>query len=325
MLLPPDPDRKPDPDCNPLNLISEIGCLLSLLLLLICASAIFIYPSLFEGEDPNRDARAKIKKFFNEQESSYRDSGKFIERQSETSTNNQDLQSYYKKIAATKLDRIAATTRSKNLTGNRQKVFLGFIDVVRAEKIQQPNLGNTSRKEIKWQYLDIKSFICESDKGGVDLPDNTVLDLVSNRCPIGYTQIFDKNFRINIAKLNIDLILQEQEKRYNLSKKFTEDFLKTPGFITTNSEPYQYRVQSNGKQIIISAKPKSYKNPLNLTYLNIAIATDKKATRQQYIHQYCESEVPNISIPKHLDISKIGFSEDRQTLKNCPTGYVPTT
>ena len=323
MLLPPDPDRRPDPDCNPLNLISEIGCLSLLLLLLICASTIFIYPSLFEGGDPNRDARAKIKIFFNEQESNYRDSGKFIKRQNETLTNNQNLQSYYKKIAATKLDRIIATTRSENLTGNRRKFFLGFIDVVRAKKIQQPNLGNTNRNEIQWQYLDIKSFICESNERGVDIPGSTVLDLVSDRCPTGYTQVFNKNFRINVAKSNIDLILHEQKKRYNLNKKFTEDFLKTPGFITTDPEPYQYRVQSSGKQIIISAKPKSYKNSLDLTYLNIAIATDNKATRRQYIYQYCESEVPNISIPRYLDISKIGFSENRQNFKSCPTGYVP--
>ena len=316
MLLPPDPDRK-----SP-NLFSQLGCLLAIVLPFIVFT-VLIFPSLFESADPNRDARVKIKKLFNEQESSYRSTGKFIDRQSETSTNNRNLPGYYKNSAGNKLERIIATTRSSNLTENRRKVFLGFIEVVRAERIQQVNLDVAERKEIQWQYLDIRSFICESDERGVDVPENTLLDLVTDRCPFGYTQAFEKNFRVNVAKTNVDLILQEQRKKYDLNKKFTEDFLKTSGFIATDSEPYQYRVQASGKQIIISAKPKSSKNRLDLTYVTIAIATKIKDKRQRYIYRHCQSEIPNVKIPKHLDIQKIGLTKDENTLKSCPDGYIP--
>jgi hypothetical protein len=320
MLLPPDPNYKPP------SLFSQLGCLPALVLSFLAFNILFIiliYPSLFEGGDPNRDARGKIKNFFNEQESNYRDRGKFIDRQSETSTNSQNLQGYYKNSAGNKLERIIATTRSSNLTENRRKVFLGFIEVVRAERIQKVNLTVVEQKEIQWQYLDIKSFICESDERGVDMPDSTVLDRVTDRCPFGYSQIFNKKFRVNVVKSNIDLILQEQRRIYDLNKKFTEYFLTTPGFITIDSEPYQYRVQASGRQIIISAKPKSSKNRLDLTYLTIAIATKIKDKHQRYIHQYCESEIPNITIPKHLDISRIGLTKDENTLKSCPDGYIP--
>jgi hypothetical protein len=317
MLLPPDPNRK-----SP-SLFREIGCL-SALLFLFCASAVFIYPSLFESEDPNRDARVKIGKFFNEQTSSYRDSGKFIDRQNETSINTRNLQNYYKKSVGTKLDRIITTTRTSNLTGNRQKVFLGFVEVVRAVKIQQLNIDNANKKEIQWQHLDIKSFICESDERGVDMPDIAVLDRVSDRCPVGYSQTSRKKVGVHAAKSNIDLILHEQEKKYDLNKKFAEDFARPPGFILTDLESYQYRVQSRDKQVIISARPKPYTNPLDLTYLIIATATERKEKHRRYIYQYCESGVSNIPVPKYIDIPKIGLNEDRDPLKSCPTGYTPT-
>ena len=317
MLLPPDPNRKPP------SLFREIGCL-SVLLFLFYASAVFIYPSLFESEDSNRDARGKIGKFFNEQTSSYRDSGEFIDRQDETSINTRNLQSYYKKSVGTKLDRIIATTRSRNLTGNRQKVFLGFIDVVRAVKIQQPNINNANQKKIQWQHLDIKFFICESDERGVDMPDIAVLDRVSDRCPVGYSQVSRRKVGVHAAKSNIDFILHEQEKKYDFNKKFVEDFARSPDFITTDLEPYQYRIQSRDEQVIISARPKSYKNPLDLTYLIIATATERKEKHRRYIYQYCESGVPNIPVPKYIDIPKIGLNEDSDPLKICPTGYTPT-
>jgi hypothetical protein len=319
MLLPPDPNYKQP------SLFSQLGCLSALVLSFLAFNVlfvVFICPSFFESADPNRDARRRIKKLFNEQELSYRDNGKFVDRQSEISTNNRNLQGYYKNSAGDKLERIIATTRSSNLTGNRRKVFLGFIEVIRAERIKKNNLNVAGQKEIQWQYLDIKSFICESDERGVDMPESTMLDRVSDRCPIGYTQAFNKNFRVNIAKLNVNLILQEQQKKYDLNKKFTEDFLKTSGFITIDPEPYQYRVQASGKKIIISAKPKSYKNRLDLTYVTIAIATRIKDKHQRYTYQHCESEIPNVMIPKHLDISKIGLTKDENTFKSCPDGYI---
>jgi hypothetical protein len=188
MLLPPDPDRRTDPDRNPLNLISEIGCLLSLLSLLVCASAIFIYPSLFESDNPDRDAVRKITRFFHEQESSYKNTGKFIDRQSEISNNYLNLQSYNRVAEGNKLERIVVTTHSNHLTGNRRKVVLGFLEIIRAKRNKQSNTDRQNKTEIQWQYLDVRFFICSSNKRGVAVPDKTVLDRVSDRCPVGYSQ-----------------------------------------------------------------------------------------------------------------------------------------
>ena len=61
-----------------------------------------------------------------------------------------------------------------------------------------------NQTDIQWQHLDIKSFICSSNERGISVPDKTVLDRVSDKCPIGYTQTFSRKFIVNKNSIIID-------------------------------------------------------------------------------------------------------------------------
>ena len=155
------------------------------------------------------------------------------------------------------------------------------------------------------------SFICSSEKLGTPLPTDIELIKVSNECPVGYTQHSKENFSVHVPKSNTYNILKEQFKIYERQQKFTEDLSGTPGLIMTNPEQYRYRIQATARQVIISAQPKSFKDPSDWTYLAITEVEDSKIKNS--FTRYCESEIPNIPIPNIPDIAKLS--------KDCPTGY----
>ncbi|WP_295617599.1 hypothetical protein, partial [Chamaesiphon sp. GL140_3_metabinner_50] len=189
-----------------------------------------------------------------------------------------------------------------------EKTTFGTIQVLKSQEIRQPNTKS------QWQYLELVSSICQSEKLGTPLPSDLQLASKADRCPIGYKLAERKvTTRSHQPQININFILMEQRRIYQSKGKFTKNIIGTPNFVKVNPEQYDYRIQTTPKQIIVSAQPKSFKDTRNWTYLAISKVNPKIENKYSQITDlYCESEKQNISIPTPSELDKD---------KGCPVGY----
>jgi hypothetical protein len=174
-------------------------------------------------------------------------------------------------------------------------------------------------KEVGFQYAEGLYFLCSSGNGGTPLPRKmqfanmvaSITSLKKNNCPNGYVQFTGSIFREHVAGNNVMSILNRQVDTYREQQKFTKDTTLPPSFIHLDPEIYSYQIQVTPKQAIVSARPKSDRDPSNWTYL--AFAKEDINRKYSFIKMYCESPISNVAIPNITDITKLS--------KDCPTGY----
>jgi hypothetical protein len=205
-------------------------------------------------------------------------------------------------------DNFIVVARHESPQDDIEKTTFGTIQVLKSQEIRQLNTKS------QWQYLEIVSSICQSEKLGTPLPSDLQLASKADRCPIGYKLSDRKVTRSHQPQTNINFVLVEQRRTYKSKGKFTKNITETPNFIKVNPEQYDYRIQTTPKQIIVSAQPKSFQDPRNWTYLAISkVDRSIKNKDSQITNLYCESEKQNIPIPTSSELDKID--------KGCPVGY----
>ncbi len=125
-----------------------------------------------------------------------------------------------------------------------------------------------------------------------------------------------------------------QEGYYEQHHKFMTNFAEIEKFSVENSrryrsfirvkqDLYKYSFRANGKQLVMTAQPKPFKDSLsNTTFLRMSSATGT-IQNWPHVYTYCESKIPNIPIPTDEDITKISLSKTHYVyyLENCPAGY----
>ena len=205
-------------------------------------------------------------------------------------------------------DNFIVVARHESPKDDIEKTTLGTIQVLKSQEIRQPNKKN------QWQYVEIVSSICQSEKLGTPLPSDLQLTSQAARCPIDY-KLSDRSVtKSHLPQTNIDFVLIEQRRIYKSQGKFTKDVTGTPNFVKVNPEQYHYRIQTTPKQIIVSAQPKSFQDPRNWTYLAISKVERKIRNQElQITDLHCESEKQNIPIPTPSELDEMN--------EDCPVGY----
>ncbi len=285
-------------------------------------------------QDKSRD---EITRVLNEQYSAYYKQKKFVDRYSDVPKKENRYSPKFNVNIRSHEDRAIVIIRHDRSDRAKYKTSFGIIRVIRSKQAQPLNEIDREKNTILWHYLGTMSFLCTSDRPGTPLPKNNALDRVIDRCPIGYTKSSEREGGFNLVIHNLVTIRMMQEGYYEQHHKFMTDFAEFEKFAVDNSkryanfirvkqDPYQYNFRANGKQLIVTAKPKSFENESsNTTYLRMSSATGT-VEHWPHVYTYCESKVPNISIPTDEDISKISLNQERQSVKyleKCPAGYTP--
>jgi hypothetical protein len=284
----------------------------------------------------------EIKRILREQDSIYYMKGKFADQYSDIpQENNKSPLKFNVKIRSQE-NRAIVTVQDTSPDRDKYKTSFGVIKVVRAKPAQALSNSDRDKNRVFWHYLDTISFLCTSNRPGTPLPNNRQLDRVVNNCPSGYIKNsgYDKRpereNKFILVRHNLVTIRMLQEAYYKQHRKFMTDFNEFEKFALANSgnysdfikvkqDPYHYNFRANGKQLVITAQPKSFiKSPSlsNVTYLRISSATGT-SEHWPHLYTYCQSNKPNIPIPTDEEISKIGLSQERHAfyLENCPAGY----
>ncbi len=282
-------------------------------------------------------ASSEIQSVLHKQDLNYIENGRFVNKYKDIpQKENNSLLKFDVKIIQRK-DRAIIFIQHDLSEKDKYKTSFGFIKIVRSRQAQPLGDSDREKKTILWHYLDTISFICTSDRIGTPLPKNKELNRVVDRCPSGYTKdkISERKGGFNLVRDNLATIRMVQEGYYEQYHKFMTDFAefekfsiensrRYASFIRVSQDPYQYNFRANGKQLVVIAQPKSFKDPLsNTTYLRMSSATGT-VQYWPHVYTYCESKIPNIPIPTDEDISKIGLNQERQSvyyLENCPAGY----
>jgi hypothetical protein len=279
-------------------------------------------------------AKGEIGRILREQESIYYKQGKFVDRYSDIAQEKNSSSPKFNVKIRSHIDRAIVAIQNESSEQDKYKTSFGLIKLVRSKQAQSLSDSSQEKHKILWHYLDTISFLCTSNQTGTPLPKNRDLDRVINNCPNGYTKNSEEKGRFNLAKHNLTTIRMMQEGYYEQHHKFMTDFAELEKFSIENSrryrsfirvkqDLYKYSFRANGKQLVMAAQPKSFKDSLsNTTFLRMSSATGT-IQNWPHVYTYCESNMPNIPIPTDEDITKIGLSKTHYVyyLENCPAGY----
>ena len=170
---------------------------ISSLISLSLITFVFIPFSLHDTGYENA-VKEQIKKIIDEQKENYKYTGNFTSKYSELPDKKRYIARSYKVEIKTKSNQLIIAIRHSSLKKDREKTSFGIINILRFKQIHNLNSNQLKRNKIKWQYLDMESFVCSSEKIGTPLPSDIELTNISDKCPVGYIQhSIDKQLNID--------------------------------------------------------------------------------------------------------------------------------